>query len=106
MQIYKVNTRDKYGIVYADSEEDLEKLKAWLSEKIHSALKEDETLSAEVVEQEEENWNERFMKEMVTTIDIDVTRDGIRDALVMGYLNSNSTCRAIIGQSMGVQPWS
>ena len=38
MQIYQVNTGGKYGIVYADSEEDLEKLKAWLSDKIDADL--------------------------------------------------------------------
>ncbi len=48
MQIYQVNTGGKYGIVYADSEEDLEKLKAWLSEKIDADLEQDDTLSAEV----------------------------------------------------------
>ena len=56
MQIYQVNTGGKYGIVYADSEEDLEKLKAWLSENIDSDLEQDDTLSTEVVEQAEANW--------------------------------------------------
>ena len=105
MQIYQVNTGGKYGIVYADSEEELGKLKAWLSEIIHSALIQDETVSAEVVEQAEANWDASFAG-MVTTIDIELTDDGIRQALTLGYLNSNSYCRPIIEQSMGVQPWS
>ena len=39
-------------------------------------------------------------------IDIELTDDGIRQALTLGYLSSNSYCRPIIEQSMGVQPWS
>jgi len=105
MQIYQVNTGGKYGIVYADSEEDLEKLKAWLSDKIDADLEQDDTLTDEVVEQAEANWDASFAG-MVTTIDIELTDDGIRQALALGYLNSNSYCRPIIEQSMGVQPWS
>ncbi len=105
MQIYQVNTGGKYGIVYADSEEDLAQLKTWLSDKIDADLEQDDTLSAEVVEQAETNWDASFAG-MVTTIDIELTDDGIRQALTLGYLNSNSYCRPIIEQSMGVQPWS
>ena len=105
MQIYQVNTGGKYGIVYADSEEDLEKLKAWLSDKIDADLEQDDTLTDEVVEQAEANWDASFAG-MVTTIDIELTDDGIRQALALGYLNSNSYCRPIIEQSMGVQTWS
>jgi len=105
MQIYQVNTGGRYGIVYADSEEDLEKLKAWLSDKIDADLEQDDTLTDEVVAQAETNWDESFAG-MVTQIDIELTDDGIRQALTLGYLNSNSSCVPIIEQSMGVQPWS
>jgi len=105
MQIYQVNTGGRYGIVYADSEEDLAQLKAWLSDKIDADLEKDDTLTDEVVAQAETNWDESFAG-MVTQIDIELTDDGIRQALTLGYLNSNSSCVPIIEQSMGVQPWS
>ena len=101
MQIYQVNTGGKYGIVYADSEEDLAQLKVWLSDKIDADLEKDDTLTDEVVAQADESF-----AGMVTQIDIELTDDGIRQALTLGYLNSNSYCRPIIEQSMGVQPWS
>ncbi len=65
-------------------------------------LEQDDTLSAEVVSQAETNWDASFAG-MVTQIDIELTDDGIRKALTLGYLNSNSYCRPIIEQSMGVQ---
>jgi broad specificity phosphatase PhoE len=77
----------------------------WLSDKIDADLEQDDTLTDEVVEQAEANWDASFAG-MVTQIDIELTDDGIRQALTLGYLNSNSYCRPIIEQSMGVQPWS
>ena len=51
-------------------------------------LEQDDTLTDEVVAQAETNWDESFAG-MVTQIDIELTDDGIRQALTLGYLNSN-----------------